>query len=208
MSIMRIFAFLSACILLTGCLDVDLTLDVSDGENMVVATDLSMSRQLYDMMSKGPDGACPDGQSTLSEDSFHCVKSTNEPIADILARGGRLGADGDFDPADTVRIERLDAGSLRVTMDFAELFANQQDKPEDLAGMEGMLRAAIAGHSLIFHVRGVRILESTGTVSEDRTTATRVVPLVTFLDKDPDFGGVFVTDVALRKRCRLWLFCD
>lgn len=205
---MRMMTALVACLVMAACIDMDLTLDLSDGETVQTRAELTMTRQLYDMMGETPTGACPDGEATLTADSFRCVMETSRSIADLLADGGRLGFGGQFDASEAARLEALPGDDLRITLDLGALTDGSAPPPEDIAAMEPMLRGALAGHSMVFRVIGAQIVTTTGTVSDDGTTAEYVIPMVAFLDAQPDLGPAFVTDLKLETSCWLWVFCD
>lgn len=205
---MRRIAALIACLMLAACIDMELTLDLSDGETVQTRVEMSLARQLYDMLEHGPDGFCPGADSTLGVDQVHCVMTRTRGIDDLLAEGGGLGMGGGLDASRMARLEALPNGDLRITMDLGALQEQNAPPPEDIAAMEPMLRGALAGHSLIFRVIGARITDTTGTLSEDGTTAEYVIPMVSFLDPDPDLDLAFVTDLSRRKGCRFWVFCD
>lgn len=205
---MRILAALATCFALSACIDADLTLDFSDGETAAMAASFSLSRQLYDMIGQSPEAACPKGESAITQDSFTCAMTETKPIAEVLAEGGTLGSGAEFDPANGLKIERIDENHLRVSFDFANLTKGAGNTSQDMGGMEDMIRAAMAGHSLSFKVAGYKITSTTGTLAEDGKSASRVIPVTQLLDPKPDFGGAFITEVQLRQRCTLWVFCD
>ncbi|PCD76375.1 hypothetical protein [Pseudothioclava arenosa] len=205
---MRRFAPLFACLALGACIDADVTLDFSDGETVQTTAELSLSRQLYDMMGKKAENACPGGESSLTKSAYHCTMHDQREIAVVLDEGGKVSGKSELDPTEAASIERIDDNHLRVSFDFTEMLKSNGQKPDDLGGMEDMVRAAMAGHSLSFNVTGYKITSSTGVISEDGKTASRVIPVIALLDQAPELGEPFVTEVQLAQSCFLWVFCD
>ena len=203
---MRLFLPLFLCLSLSACIDAEVTLDVSDGETMAATADLTLSRQLYDMLGQKGE-TCPNGTETLGKQNYRCTMVKSAPIDEVIAKVEKRG-EADLDLSKAARIERIDDNHLRISFDLSDLTKGRGPKPEDMGGMEDMLRAAMAGHSLSFHVRGYKIASTTGTLSEDGKTASKVIPVTALLEADPDLGTPFVTEVQLKQSCTLWIFCD
>lgn len=205
-----VLAFLCLIPLLSGCLDVDVTMDFKDSETAEMTVAMDMSREFYDLTGGGKgQGICPKAAEgskadlVVGEKQVTCRATRTVKVADMVA--GKRG-DGKGVEADKMAlVEQIDADTLRVTMDLTGLMA--QRPPQDQGGAEDMLRAAFAGHSLVFRVKAPAIVDTTGELSEDGTTATKVIPIAAFLDQPPDFGPPFVTTLRLRESCWLWVFC-
>jgi hypothetical protein len=194
---------LVAALLVSGCIDADVALDFTDPDTMLGLFDITLSRQLHDMTG----GAfCKDGIETLTPDTARCTTERRVPLADVLEKGTAALGEGQFAADEGLRIETIDDNRLRVSFDFSKM--PQKDQPQDLQGMDGMVRAALAGHSFVFRIKAYRILSSTGTISADGSETTKVIPVTAFLDQPPSVGGDFVTELQLRQVCRFWVFCD
>ena len=59
-------ALLASALALSGCIDVDVGMDFSDGETMKGSFVLSMARQLYDMTAASKPDFCKDGKTPSS----------------------------------------------------------------------------------------------------------------------------------------------
>ncbi len=188
---------------LAGCIDADVALDFTDPDTMLGRFDITLSRQLYDMTG---GNFCKDGTEALTTDTARCTTERRVPLAEVLEKGSAALGDGEFATDEGLRIMAIDDNRLRVSFDFSKM--EQKDKPQDMAGMEGMVRAALAGHSFVFRVKAYRILSTTGTLSADGKEASHVIPVTAFLDSPPSVGGDFVTELQLRQVCRFWVFCD
>ncbi|MBL4915798.1 hypothetical protein [Szabonella alba] len=189
---------------LAGCFDADVTLDFKDAETVDTVMSFSMTRQLFDMGGKPPAEACADGRHELTTDRFTCHTEKTMTVDEFIAEAETRAAES---PVDRMReaalVERLADDRLRVTLDFAEMAQGGGDLQE-MRAMAGMMRAALAGHSLVFRIRAPQIDETTGTLSEDGTEAEYILPLTAILDATPPAS--FVTTVTL-KSCTLWIFC-
>ncbi|MCR8548769.1 hypothetical protein M4578_13105 [Salipiger sp. P9] len=208
---MKLLPALMLCLGLSGCLDADISMDFSDGETMQGRFEMRFARQLFDMMGKSAEAACPGGETTLTESLFTCVTHGSASIDSLLDSEAPDGLDqGDFAPTRGARFERIGDDRLRVSFDFSEMTTGREAAPdaEQMKGMEEMVRAAMAGHSFVFRIRAQKILSTSGRLSEDGREASHVIPVVVFLDEEPDFGAPFVTEIQLRESCFLGLFCD
>ena len=72
------------------------------------------------------------------------------------------------------------------------------------AGMQEMMIAAFAGHSINLTVAGNEIIETNGTLSEDGTSASLTIPLVDlFRGNANQLPAEFTANVRLQS-CFLW----
>lgn len=193
--------------LTTACIDAEVEMNFIDATTVEGALDFSMSRQLFDLTGGDTQKSCPEGEQTLTEEIFTCRTTGAGPLEELLEKQALPFNGGETSPAEGARFERTGDNTLRVTIDFADLLKGR-DTPKDMEGMEGMIRAALAGHSFVFKVKAYKILNTTGTLTEDQTEASFVIPVVKLLDAEPDIGGPFVTELQLEQSCTLWVFCD
>lgn len=209
-SLRRVFALLSLILPLSGCLDVDVTMDFKDSDTAEMTVAMEMSREFYDLTGGGKgQGICPKAEQgskadlVVGEKQVTCRATRTVQIADMVA--GKQGAGKGIEADKMALVERLDDDTLRVTMDLTGLMADRP--PQDQGGAEDMLRAAFAGHALTFRIKAPAIVETTGELSDDGLTATKTIPIAAFLDQPPDFGPPFVTTLRLRESCWLWVIC-
>lgn len=193
--------------LTSACIDAEVEMNFVDATTMEGALHVTLSRQLFDMTGGDIPKSCPDGEHALTEDSFTCHTKGSGSIEDLLANQTLPFNGGETSPAEGLRFERTGKNSLKTTLDFSKTLANRE-QPEDMGGMEDMMRAALAGHSFVFKIKAYKILNTTGTLSEDGKEARFIIPVVTLLDKEPDFGGPFITEIQLEQSCTLWIVCD
>lgn len=207
----RFLAPLALFTLLSGCLDVDVMMDFKDTETAEMAVSMVMSREFYDATggNKGK-GICPTPKGgkgadlVVGDKEVTCSATKTVLVEDVISGAAAKGSKG-VDADKMAKVERIDDTTLRVTMDLTGLM--QQRPKQQAGGAEDMLRAAFAGHNLTFRIKAPRIVETTGELSDDGTTATKTVPIAAFIDANPDFGAPFVTTLKLEESCYLWLFC-
>jgi hypothetical protein len=200
-----------AFLALSGCLDVDVTMDFKDAETAEMTVGMVMARQFYDVTGGGEGkGICPRAQEgskadlILGETEVTCRATRTVKVADLVS-GKSEGGKG-IEADRMAMVERIDDDTLRVTMDLTALMAARPPQLQMGEGQE-MVRAALAGHALVFRIKAPQIVETTGDLSEDGTTATKTIPIAAFLDTPPDFGPAFVTTLKLKESCWLWVFC-
>lgn len=203
----RLFALMLSLLPLAGCIDADLTLDFQGEQAVETVLDLRIGRELFDLAGKSPEEMCKGGTATVGVETVSCVQRRTTPLDEFIAEAERRAAAA-ADPADRLRdaarVERLDDHRLRVTLDFAGMMAAAGPEAAQARQMAGLMRAAFAGHSLVFRIRAPKIEATTGTLSADGKAAEMVVPLAALMsDSAPP---PFVTTLAL-KSCWFGLFC-
>lgn len=205
---MRILVSLLALLGLTACFDAELVLDFKDEANVETTLISKMTRSVYDVSTLDGSDPCEGGSSTLDEESFACIQTAEMTIDQAIVRPNPFGKEGNFDPSEGLAIERLGDNTLRVTVDLGKL-DSPENRPEELKGMSEIAAAPFAGHSIIYRVRGYKILETNGTLAEDGKEASLVVPIPGLITGKFDVVSPFTTTVQLTKHCAfLGLFCD
>lgn len=199
----RLLAFLLLTLPLSACFDADVTVDFKDTRTVEVLSSHSMTRQLFDMSGKPPAESCPDGQATLTADSFSCRSSKTLTLEEFIAGAAKSTERPEAKLREAVKVERLGDTRLRLSFDPSGAMA---EKPEaqEMKAVAGLMRAALAGHGIVLRIRAPKVEETTGTLSADGRQAEYVLPLTAILDGTPP--AAFVTTVEL-KPCRLWVFC-
>lgn len=191
---------------LSGCIDIDVTMDFKDAETVAIAMETTMDRGFFDLIKENGGGPCDGVEPEIGTDEVRCA-STDEMTITALLEKQAEASEKRMEAEEFSVVERLDDNRLRVTLDLTQMMEGRP-APEDMDGMGGMVKAAMAGRDFVFRVRGHAIEETTGTLSEDGREAVVVIPMVTFLEGAPDFGPAFVTVVRLEESCVLWVFCS
>ena len=202
---MRILALLFP-LLLSACIDANVTIAFTSETEVTTTGEMQMGRELFDLLGKSAESACPGGNGVLSDTVFSCTQTKTMTVEELLAETQRVNQGRPENLIAAAHITRLENGNIQVALDFSELMKGQQGA-EKWKAMARMMKAAVAGHSLTFNISGPSIVSTTGSLSEDGLTATKIIPISTFLDTKPDFGPAFVTEVGLARSCFLWVFC-
>lgn len=205
---MRAVLSLVAVLALAGCFDAEMVLDFKDQENVETTVTTTLARALYDMSTLSDQEPCEGGNGTLSEESFSCIQTASMTIDEAIVRPNPFDAGGEFDPAEGLSIVRVDENTVTVTVDLDKL-NDPSNTPEQLEGMGDMAAAAFAGHSIVFRVRGYKILNTTGTLSENGTEAEMVIPITGLITGKTGLPPTFESSVQLQPNCAFFgLFCD
>ncbi len=179
-------ALFSSLLLLTGCIDVDMMFDFTGSNAGTATAEMRMSRETFDMFGQSPEAMCEDGVPSLSDTEFLCVVTSSGTIDEIVS------GEGEFEMEEGMTIERVGSDQVRVTVDLAVL-----TKDAAGAGDDAEMREMLVGHNFVFRVRGAEIVETTGDVSDDGTTALVSIPLVDLVDPATAPKDAFVTLVQL-----------
>lgn len=177
---------MTSLLFLAGCMDVDMLFDFTGRNSGTTTAEMRMTRETFDMLEADTQEMCEGGTPTLNDTEFRCVVTASGTIDDMVT-----GA-GDFELEDGISVERVGSDRVRVTVDFAVLTKDAQSgatAPE--------LRDLLVGHSFAFRVRGASVVETTGEISKDGTTASMTIPLEELLDPATAPKGAFVTVVQL-----------
>lgn len=193
-------------LVLSGCIDMDVTMDFRDAETVEIVMETAMAREFHDMIEGQGGGPCEGVVPDIGPEEVRCLSRETMTIAALLEKQADA-AETRMQAEEFSVVERLDENRLRVTLNLAQMLEGRPP-PEDMEGMGRMVKAALAGRDFVFRVRGHAIEETTGTLSEDGREAVTVIPMARFLDPAPDFGPAFVTVVRLEEVCVLWLFCS
>ncbi len=182
----RAFSFLPLILAvpLAACFDADLTVDFPDQNNAVATMAMTATPEFYAMATSGDEPFCK-GEESLDEDGNHvCTEIVTGTIDEVI---------NDPDIGEGMTIERRDGGLIYVAFDLGAL-TDDIGPPADEEGAEemaDMMRAAFEGHAITLNVSGAEVLETNGTVSEDGTMATFVIPLAITIDGMADMPDTF-----------------
>lgn len=188
---MRTLLFtLPAALALSACIEVDMALEILGEDEARMTGTMQMQRQIYEM-SGGDDSFCPEedgGTLTLTDAHVTCTFDTTGTFDEIMqgedADGSGMEMEGE--------IVALGDGRVRVSLplgDMTEDLDEMQEDPQMMAFMQQMM----SGMSVSFTVKGSEIESSTGTISEDRTSATITMGVDDFFAPAEDRLTVFET---------------
>jgi hypothetical protein len=181
---------------LAACFDADMTITFLDNERAEMKAVMTMSPEFYAMIAQSGDDACEEGVGEVQADgSFICTITESGLIDEMTGEmAGSEDDDGGMNPGEEMSIERLDANTIKVSFDLAAMLEDSGPSEEDQEGMEAMqaqIQAAFTGHAITMRVVGKEIISTNGTVSEDGTTASYVLPMTVMFEKEPDIPASF-----------------
>ncbi len=181
------FAPILLALPLAGCMDVELTHNLTD-ENTLESTLVKIvSAEDYQRLTSGDKPFCERGVEDKRDDgSYACIRTKTESIGSVR---GKLKID------DSTTIEHRDDGLVHMSIDLVELTKEWAPRKEIVdEQMLAMMARDYAGHSATISIGGKAIVETNGTLSEDGKTAAFTIPfyeLVTGkLDLPPSFDAL------------------
>lgn len=168
---------------LSGCMDVDMNVEVLSESTARATTKMTMDRAIYEMSQMQDEqdssgGFCEEegGEITLREDEVDCLTVVEGDFETVLEQG----ADSD-EPQPT--ITAIGNGQVRVTFPTAGL------KEEITAGTGGeeeeqmmqMMQSMFAGHAIQLSVSGGEIVDTNMERADDGQSASLTVPFEALL---------------------------
>lgn len=201
---MRTFRYLLSVLFilpLAACFDADMTITFLDSERAEMTAVMTMGPEFYAMVASSGDDACEEGVGEVQADGSYVCTITESGLIDEMT-GEMASSDDDeggMNPGEEMSVERLDADTIKVSFDLAAMLEDSGPSEEDQAGMEAMqaqIQAAFAGHAITMRVVGKEIVSTNGTISEDGTTATFVLPMTVMFEKEQDVPASF--DVVVK----------
>lgn len=164
---------LPAALALAGCIEADMTVAVLGANDAHATGVIQIDRQMFEMA--GQDAAFCEaevgGTLTLTDTHARCEIDKRGTFAEILEDGA---AD---QPADMqAQLVHLNSNRVRALLPLSSMTAQMDDMASDPQAM-AMAQQMLAGLSITFAVTGDSIETTTGTLSEDGTTARVTVTL-------------------------------
>ena len=164
-----LFFTLPAALVLSACIEVDVAIEVLGEDQARVTGYMQMNRAMFDM-SGGDTSFCEEedgGVLTVTDLHARCDFDKTGSFDEIMS------ADADDEaPVDLQgELVSLGDGRVRVFMPLTGMTDDMDEMMDDPA-MIAMMRQMMTGMSVSFTVRGREIESSTGTISEDATSAT------------------------------------
>ena len=166
---MRAIVFaLPAALALAACVEVDMTVEVLGEDEARVSGFMQMQRQMFEM--SGSDASfCPEddgGTLVLTDTHARCDFEKTGTFAEIMP----ADSDGDSPTELQGELTHLGADRVRAFLPISGM-TDDLDEMEEDPQMIAMMRQMMAGMSISFTVKGREIESSTGTISEDGTSA-------------------------------------
>ena len=160
---------LPAALALAACVEVDMTVEVLGEDEARVTGFMQMQRQMFDM-SGGDASFCPEedgGTLTLTDSHARCDFDKTGTYAEIMPSEGSSDAPAEVEG----ELTYLGENRARAFLPLAAMNEGMDEMGDDPQMLE-MMRQMFAGMSVSFTIKGREIESSTGTISEDGTSAT------------------------------------
>lgn len=180
-------AALVGALALSGCIDVDMTATIDGADSATVSGNMTVQRQMLDMMGGG-EAFCPadeGGTLTLTETEARCDVLSSGTFAEVFQ-----GEPGEPTPTAT----DLGDGTVRVVFPLGDMTAQSAEMRAD-PQMSAMMRPMLEGHTFTIRIAGQEVVSSNGTISDDGTSAAFTFPLVEILNPDMVLPETFETVV-------------
>ena len=180
-------AALVGVLALSGCVDVDMTAEITGADQARLHGYMAVERQMVDMMG-GAAAFCPaeeGGTLVMTDTQARCDISKDGTFAEVFE--GEPG-----EPVPT--ITDLGDGTARVSFPIGAMGADTAEMREDPQAA-AMLRPMLDGHTFTIRVAGAEIVETTGILSEDGRSASFTFPLIEALNPEMQLPETFDTVV-------------
>lgn len=160
---------LPAALALAACVEVDMTVEVLGEDEARVTGFMQMQRQMFDM-SGGDASFCPEedgGTLTLTDTHARCDFDKTGSYAEIMPSDSSADSPADMQG----ELTYLGENRTRAFLPLAAMNEGMEDMEDD-PQMLAMMRQMFTGMSISFTMKGREIESSTGTISEDGSSAT------------------------------------
>lgn len=188
---MRTLIFsLPAVLALAACVEVDMTVEVLGEDEARVTGFMQMQRQMFDMTG-GDASFCPEedgGTLVLTDAHARCNIDKTGTYAEIMPED----SDGDSPTEMQGELTHLGGNRARAFLPLAGM-TDEMDEMEEDPQMMAMMRQMMAGMSISFTIKGREIESSTGTISEDGTSASITLGVDDLIAPAADRVGDFET---------------
>lgn len=184
-----LFSF-PAALALAACVEVDMTVEVLGEDEARVSGFMQMQRQMFDM-SGGDTSFCPEddgGVITLTDTYVRCDFEKTGTYAEIMPSE----VSGDSPAEMQGELTYLGNNRTRALLPLAAMNEGL-DEMDDDPQMLAMMRQMFTGMSISFTIKGAEIESSTGTISEDGTSASITMGVEDLIAPEEDRIGDFET---------------
>lgn len=162
---------------LTGCIDADVTVEITSATTAKATLTQIMSADIYAMVAMSADSGeengdsfCAEGELTENADGSATCVVTEEGAFAELSMGKGEGA---------MVFTSAGPGLVRVALPTAEMKAEIGADDEMDEETRQMVEAFFTGHSITIRLSGAEVVDTNMTLAADRRSAETVLP---FLD--------------------------
>lgn len=200
----RVAKALAAMVLamsVTACIDAEITVEILSETEAEMTASASIQRALYDMTRGTESDFCADGTVQVGEQEVTCTVTKRGPIEEIV-----LAENSDSNP---FRLIPVGNGRVRYEVMLQALRgAGGQSAGEMSDPMAmNMMKAAMAGRSFVFVVKGSAIEDTNMTLAEDGRSARFVLPLIDIVQGASDMPDAVYAVVNTRRCALMGLIC-
>jgi len=159
---------LPALFALTACVEVDMNVEILGADEARVTGYMQVDRQMFEMSGQDASFCDPEDGGTLVMTDTHarCEIDQTGNFTEIMDDNGEGGPD-DIQ----AQLVHLDGNRVRALLPLSAMSGQMEDMGDDPQAL-AMARQMLAGLSITFSVTGQGIESTTGTLSEDGTTAS------------------------------------
>lgn len=168
-----LFLTLPAALALTACVEGDMNVEILGEDEARVTGYMQIGRQMFEMAGQDQSFCDPEdgGTFTLTDTHARCEIDKTGSFAEIMDDGG---ADGPQEIQ--AQLVHLDSNRVRALLPLSAMSGQMDEMASDPQAM-AMAQQMMAGLSVSFSVTGDSVESTTGTLSEDGTTATITLTL-------------------------------
>ena len=166
-----LFGIFPAILALTACVEVDMNVEILGEDEARVTGYMQLNRQMFEMSGQDASFCAEEdgGIFVLTDTHARCTIDKTGTFAEILDEGSASGT-----PEMQAQLVHLDTNRVRALLPLSAISGQMENVAADPQAMN-MARQMLAGLSVSFSVSGASIESTTGTLSDDGTTATVTV---------------------------------
>lgn len=168
-----LFLTLPAALALTACVEADMNVEILGEDEARVTGYMQIDRQMFEMAGQDQSFCDPEegGTFTLTDTHARCQIDKTGTFAEIMENGEVNG------PRDMqARLVHLDSNRVRALMPLSAMSGQMDQMASDPQAM-AMAQQMLAGLSVRFSVSGASVETTSGTLSDDGTTASVTLTL-------------------------------
>lgn len=162
---------------LAGCIDATIDVAVTGADTAKGTMTTTIDKSIYDMGQSGEDSStskfCEGGEVTIAGEKVTCVQVKEGSFADVTFDGG--------DSSQPITFTEAGPGLVRVAYPTKDLMGELGTESMD-AETKAMMISFFSGHSVTFRISGKEVTDTNMTLSEDSTSAERVIPFLELIE--------------------------
>ena len=204
---MKYFLFLPFFLLVTACLDADATFQFNEDDTVTMSKVVQYDRKMADI--RGLEFMCKNGIAEVTENGVTCTETVTETMsrAELIEKANSNSSRNQDYPLEIMAMTQVDEDTVQFHLDLSQLAAGSEEGKK-AKGMSMFFDKMLVGHNITVRVKGYKIVETNGEISDDGTEAKVVIPLDAVINRPADIPSSFDATVKIRQTCRFLIFCD